>query len=116
MRLALDLAGRGFAGAGDPRNALEVGGDFDIVPLRLSGMKRLEVFEQATDTFDDRTADLHYQPAAGLERGMRGGDECFYDLKAGSSGEDGVARLELADLELDLICFGLADVGRVGDD
>src|SRR5229473_1773654 len=42
-------------------------------------------------------------------------DETSDDLKPRGSGENGSARLEFADLDLHLIGFRFADVGRVGD-
>ncbi len=43
-------------------------------------------------------------------------DQARDHLHSRGSGKDSVPRFELADLELDLIFFGFADVGRIGDD
>ena len=43
-------------------------------------------------------------------------DQAFDDFQSCRAGENRVARLELADFELDLIFFGFANVGRIGDD
>jgi len=64
----------------------------------------------------DGAADFEDEPSTGTERGVGLRDEAGDDFEAGGSGEDGVTWFELADFELDLIFFGLADVGRIGDD
>lgn len=61
-------------------------------------------------------ADLEYQPTAGTEGVVGLRDEAFDDLETSRPSEDGLFRLEFANLELDLIFFRFADVGRVGDD
>ena len=43
-------------------------------------------------------------------------DEACDHFQSGWSREDGITRLELANFELHLIFFRLADIGRVGDD
>ena len=43
-------------------------------------------------------------------------DEARDHFQSGWSGEDGVTRLELANFDLHVIFFRLADIGRVGDD
>jgi len=96
----------GLAGASDARNRLQVGSDGDIVPI----------IEKMLCRVGDGGADFEDQPAAGLERGARLRNQAGDDLGAGGSGEDGVARLEFADFELDMVFFGLADVGRIRDD
>ena len=57
---ALGFARGWLAGADDSRNTLEVGRDFNVAPLELLRMRRLEVFEQTADAFGDSAADLHY--------------------------------------------------------
>ena len=39
----------------------------------------------------------------------------FDDFESRRSGKDGIARLELADFKLNLICFRFADIGGVGN-
>src|ERR1700746_786380 len=47
---------------------------------------------------------------------MRLLDQTRDDFRARRAGKNGMAGLELADLELNLIGFGFTDVGRVGND
>ena len=64
----------------------------------------------------DGAADFHNKVATGPECGVGCGDEVLDDFEASWSGEDGGAGLEFANFELHLVCLGLADVGRIGDD
>jgi len=41
-------------------------------------------------------------------------DQAFDDFQSRGSGENSVARFELADFELHFICFRFANVGRIG--
>jgi hypothetical protein len=73
-------------------------------------------FEEAGYVARDGGADFEDEPSAGTESGVGLGDEAGDDFGAGGSGENGVARFELADFELDLIFFRFTDIGRIGDD
>jgi len=95
-----------LARAGDARDGLQIGDEEDVVP----------VLQEMLHLCGDGAADLEDEPSAGTESGVSLRNEAGDDFEAGGSGEDGVARFELADFELDLIFFGFADVGRIGDD
>ena len=85
---------------------MQIGDEENVVPA----------FKEMLHWCGDGGADFEDEPSAGTESGVSLGNEAGDDFEAGGSGEDGVARLEFADFELDLIFFGFADVRRIGDD
>jgi len=95
-----------FARAGDAWDPLQVVRDCYVFPAG----------EESADAFCDGAADLDHQVTTGLQSLLGGGDQFLDDFEAGWASEDGSARLELADFELDFVFLGEAHVGRVGDD
>src|SRR5579863_8735491 len=87
------------------RNRLQVGNDLNLVPA----------VEKLPNTFGNRSADLHDQPPSGTQHDMRLWNQARDHLDSRGPGEDGVARLELTHLELNLVLFRIADIGRIGN-
>lgn len=100
---------------------MEIGDEENVVPDLVAPAFVAPAFvvpalQEMLHLCGDGAADLEDEPSAGTECGVGLGNEAGDDFEAGGSGEDGVARFEFADFELDLIFFRFADVGRIGDD
>src|SRR5580658_1570084 len=93
-----------FLCGGYARNALQVIGDLNLLPLA----------KQMLDPVYDASADLDDQPAAGPQSGARLRNQAFDHFQTGWPGENCIARFEFADLELHFVCLRFANVGRVG--
>jgi hypothetical protein len=61
-------------------------------------------------------ADFKGEKAAGLESGVRLGDEATVDVEAGGASEEGAVGLVVADLWVELRGVRVGDVGWVADD
>ena len=77
-------------------------------------LKMLPLAEQRPYAVCNGSADLEDEPAAGLQRAVRLRDQVFDYFQSCGAGEDCVARLKLADLQLYLVGFRLSDVGGIG--
>ena len=105
MKPAVLVALLRFPRQRDARNSLQVICQCYVVPT----------LQESAHTFGDRAADFDHKIAAGFEFFVGGGDELRDDFETGCPGEDGAARFELADFELNRIFFGSTDVRRVRD-
>src|SRR5579863_2047361 len=100
-----------LASSDHTRDGLQIGDEANVVPAVF-----VLAFKKLNDGGRDRTADFKNEPSAGAKSGASLGNQAGDDFDASGAGENGAARFELADFELDLIFFRLPDVGRIGND